>query len=203
MKTKIRILSLILLVLAVVSTAIAFSGFSIDELDFFDELSIYNEEKTIEVLKAHGYTYIYNLNEDIVKYCKEINGIKTDDSFGLLYSNGKLRSIRWSFNRLAKRVLPIRIEQTPEAASTIQYRGTAHKLVKTEKEIVYRNINKTMVPVEIKYNHYEPVDSEVQLNSLFIPESHTVYYNLYNGEVIDPECMINQYPNGKDNYINW
>ena len=201
MKTEIRIIFTVLVAILVVSTSIVFIGSTYEyELDFLGELSIHNEEKTIEILKAKGYTHVDNSSEHCVHYTREINGILSRDYFSLYYRDGKLYEIRWSAERAVKKALPIRFE-TKAAENIIQRNGFEYKLESTRKNVEYRNINNRMVPVEYNHNYYVKTSINSDSPSLINGFAETVCYNLNTGQTIDYESLCIPYPQGIDNYI--
>jgi len=138
-----------------------------------------------EQVQEMGYIDIMDIGNNIVRYCKKINGIRTDDFYDFMYDeSGELWNISHSKNTIAdQEILPIIILQTEEAKTSEFFNNNYFTLSKSNRIIKYRNINNIMTPVEINFNNYEDEKG--------YGYQDVKCYNLYDGSEIDFADIIN------------
>lgn len=188
MKTKIKLIFLVLAIIAVIFSAVSFSAFS-----FID---------TNAIVDYYGYAERLG---DIETYFTTINGIKTENYYSVQYENGEIIKTFSPMVPLAKIILPIRVFETNEPPQTRVINGNTFNLVKcVYSQIMYYNLNKRMVPVETniycyKFDGLSEYKGAYVLNSdneLVIPNDgyvgFEICYNLYDGSEIN-YSTLNKY----------
>lgn len=189
MKTKIKLIFLVLAIIAVITASISFSGFS------------YTDRNAV----IEYYAVVDKFNEEHERHYTTINGIKSESYYDVFYENGEIWQINYSQSNIAKIILPIRVFETNEPPQTRVINGNTFNLVKcVYSQIMYYNLNKRMVPVETniycyKFDGLSEYKGVYVLNSdneLVIPNDgyvgFEICYNLYDGSEIN-YSTLNKY----------